>query len=205
MEEHVAHVERLFEEGDNSSRQQNWQDASKQYGKSFNYYAIHIGIDSELRKQYGPESPMWLLYNKMHADFQLGDYLEVMQAAAVVHQQFGKLKGFVIGNPYFHLRVGQAKYRLCPNEDQRNMPGPGSPRDELARALIGGGPRLFANEPAEYYQFVQSFLRPPQDCATWDDASDYGCLIEALNSSRGYLRELFTERFGSCPPWSNSS
>jgi hypothetical protein len=194
----IAEVKKLFEEGDNFCKQGNWEVASQQYGKAFNYYVENVALDDSLRLKCGPVIPMWLLYNKMHADFQLEDFQEVMQSAALVHRLFGMLKGFVVGNPYFHLRVGQAKYQLCPSE-QKNQQGMHSPIDDLARALICGGAKMFKDEPAEYYDFVTPILRPPNGFESWDTVP--GCAIDTLNSCVGFLKEVFTTKFGFEAPW----
>ncbi len=57
-----------------------------------------------------------------------------------------------IGNPFVHLRLGQTQLELG-NE----VLG----ADELARAYMGAGKEIFEEEPAKYFTFVKSKLKPP--------------------------------------------
>jgi tetratricopeptide (TPR) repeat protein len=54
-----------------------------------------------------------------------------------------------IGNPFLHLRLGQAQYELA-NEARA--------ADELARALMGGGEDLFHDEDPKYLNWIQATL-----------------------------------------------
>jgi len=59
-----------------------------------------------------------------------------------------------LGNPFIHLRLGQCQFEL------------GNTRragDELARAYMGAGEELFADEDAKYLRFLKPLLRPPPD------------------------------------------
>jgi hypothetical protein len=57
-----------------------------------------------------------------------------------------------IGNPFIHLRLGQSQLELG------NKPRAG---DELARAYMGGGKEIFANENSKYFEFLKTVLKPP--------------------------------------------
>lgn len=63
-----------------------------------------------------------------------------------------------VGNPFIHLRLGQCQFELG-NVD--------SAADELARAFIPEGKRLFENEDTKYLDFVKSNLKPP--AGGWPD------------------------------------
>ena len=56
-----------------------------------------------------------------------------------------------IGNPYVHLRLGEAQFEL--GEIQRA-------KDELARAYMGGGPEVFEGDDPKYLRFIMEVLRP---------------------------------------------
>lgn len=57
-----------------------------------------------------------------------------------------------LGNPFLHLRLGQCQYELG-NSDRA--------ADELARAFLLEGKKIFANEDPKYLDFVKSKLKPP--------------------------------------------
>jgi len=55
-----------------------------------------------------------------------------------------------IGNPFIHLRLGQVQYELGNLERAK---------DELARAYMGDGDEIFADEDPKYFQLVKSVLQ----------------------------------------------
>ncbi len=55
-----------------------------------------------------------------------------------------------LGNPYIHLRLGQAQFEL---DDMDRA------ADELARAYIGGGPELFQGQDPRYFEFLKTRIR----------------------------------------------
>ncbi|MDZ7951761.1 hypothetical protein [Nostoc sp. DedQUE09] len=55
-----------------------------------------------------------------------------------------------IGNPYIHLKLGQAQFEL-ENFDRA--------QEELARAYIIEGKTIFENEDLKYYEYLKTFLR----------------------------------------------
>lgn len=55
-----------------------------------------------------------------------------------------------IGNPFLHLRLGEAQYELG---DMARA------ADELARAYMGAGQELFEREDPKYYALVRTSLR----------------------------------------------
>lgn len=57
-----------------------------------------------------------------------------------------------IGNPFVHLRLGQTQLELGHEV---------LAADELARAYMGAGGEIFEEEPAKYFAFVKSRLKPP--------------------------------------------
>ncbi|MEH1936606.1 MAG: tetratricopeptide repeat protein [Nostoc sp.] len=54
-----------------------------------------------------------------------------------------------IGNPYVHLKLGQAQFELGDFEGAK---------DELARAYIIEGKEIFENEDSKYYEYVKTFI-----------------------------------------------
>jgi tetratricopeptide (TPR) repeat protein len=57
-----------------------------------------------------------------------------------------------LGNPFIHLRLGRAQFELG-NEILA--------KDELARAYMGGGNKIFEGEDPKYFRLVTSSLKPP--------------------------------------------
>jgi tetratricopeptide (TPR) repeat protein len=57
-----------------------------------------------------------------------------------------------LGNPYIHLRIGQAQYELG------NLVGAA---DNLARAYMGGGEDIFQEADPKYIAFLKTRLKPP--------------------------------------------
>jgi tetratricopeptide (TPR) repeat protein len=58
-----------------------------------------------------------------------------------------------IGNPWVHLRFGQAA--LETRDEQRAG-------NELIRAFMGGGREIFSQVDPKYFRFLQSVAKPPQ-------------------------------------------
>ena len=57
-----------------------------------------------------------------------------------------------LGNPYIHLRIGEAQYELG------NMAGAG---DNLTRAYMGAGEDIFKDEDPKYLAYLKTILLPP--------------------------------------------
>jgi len=57
-----------------------------------------------------------------------------------------------IGNPKVHYRLGKTNYHL-ENLDRA--------ADELARAYMGAGKDIFANDGEVYFEFLKTKLKPP--------------------------------------------
>ena len=57
-----------------------------------------------------------------------------------------------IGNPFIHLRLGQAQYEL------KNL---SRAADELTRAYMGGGIEIFESEDGKYFDFLKTVIEPP--------------------------------------------
>jgi tetratricopeptide (TPR) repeat protein len=57
-----------------------------------------------------------------------------------------------VGNPFVHLRLGEIQFELG-NEVLA--------ADELARAYMGGGSKIFDGEPAKYFDFVKTKIKMP--------------------------------------------
>lgn len=83
------------------------------------------------------------------AHFFMGDF----ESARTALQDALQCPG-AIGNPYVHLRLGEAQFELG---DIRRA------KDELARAYMGGGPGVFEGDDPKYLRFIMEILRPAAD------------------------------------------
>jgi hypothetical protein len=136
------------------------------------------------------ETRVWLDLATANAALRAGEPGEAFEVCVnTVHDLVGT--GIVVGNPLFHLLTGLAAH------------GAGEPpatvQDNLARALIGGGPAMFAGEDPRHLRGVQEVLLPPAALGTWEGFQ--GTTRYLMHGARGYLLELLTARLGSAPPW----
>jgi tetratricopeptide (TPR) repeat protein len=89
----------------------------------------------------------WLLVALGETSVQAGSYATALAPLEDAMECPG-----AIGNPWVHLRLGQVCFEL--GHDQRAG-------DELARAYMGGGRKLFAGQEPKYFALVEKLLRPP--------------------------------------------
>lgn len=82
--------------------------------------------------------------------FKLKNYEKTVTVLGnlMAQHKAGFLEG-IIGNPYIHLRLGQAQLELGNKERAK---------DELARAFMGGGTDIFKDEDPKYFTFIKRFL-----------------------------------------------
>lgn len=84
----------------------------------------------------------WVLAAIADSCFLRGDFEETRKAL-----EFAMHCPDAIGNPFLHLRLGQAL--LEQGEDYRAA-------DELMRAYMGAGPEIFANDDPKYLAFLST-------------------------------------------------
>ena len=89
----------------------------------------------------------WLLVAMGEIRFRGGKY----QTAIDPLQDSMSCPG-TLGNPWVHLRLGQARFEV--GEMERAA-------DELARAYMGGAREVFEGHDPKYFALVQKVLRPP--------------------------------------------
>jgi tetratricopeptide (TPR) repeat protein len=94
------------------------------------------------------EAATWIQSAIGNAKYSINDYESCLQAFLLAVQSPGGL-----GNPFIHLRLGECYFELG-NEQRAG--------DELARAYIGAGREIFADEPPKYLNFLKTILRPPE-------------------------------------------
>ncbi len=154
------------------------------------------GIVKEFDKTNTSTNAFWLLLSGANAQFCSGDFEGCLDTCVTAFELFKDL-GYVVGNPFFHLRIGQASFELDP-------PGERNPADvtidNLARALICGGIEIYRHENEKYLEPVLRVLRPPKGFSSWHEAIGEGCSVEKLNSASGFLAELIATKYGVPPP-----
>jgi hypothetical protein len=137
-----------------------------------------------------PAARVWLLLSIANASLRAGDAPEAFDACAGAQNGFARSTGLVVGNPMFHLLAGLAAAGLGESAIAE---------DNLARALICGGPAMFTDEEPHHLAELRRKLRPPVELGTWDGYE--GCSRDKLNHATGYLAELLARRLGSPPPY----
>jgi|GEM_PF-1570819 len=140
-----------------------------------------------------PSDAFWLLVSGANAQFSMGDFEGCIDTLATACALFKDID-LVIGNPFFHLRLGQASLKLDPGSISDYA---SAASDNLARALICGGTEIFKGEDPSFLIKITAIFRPPAGYARWDDVSDYGCSVEKLGEATGFLRDVFAEKYGS--------
>lgn len=117
----------------------------EEYGEAVAKYIEALELVPEPRTQW--EASTWLLTAIGDACFLAGAYPQARNALSDA-----MLCPDAIGNPFIHLRLGQAQLELG-NEARA--------ADELARAYLKEGVAIFQDEDPKYLAFVKSKLDPP--------------------------------------------
>ena len=128
-----AQVKALSAEGDAHAERGSHDAALKSY-------ATALRLLPEPWEQW--EAATWLLAAVADVHFSVGRFEAVRDAMSDAMHCPG-----AIGNPFIHLRLGQACFEL--GELDRAA-------DELIRAYMGVGDELFANEDAKYFSFLKT-------------------------------------------------
>lgn len=188
---------------DNAMRCGDFQSANEYYCAAWDDYsakriaASDAGNVREFDKAHTAASAFWLLLSGANAQFCNDEFEGCVDTCVTAFELFKDL-GFVVGNPFFHLRLGQASFELDPSgeRDPADMT-----IDNLARALICGGIEIYNQEDPKYLEPVLQVLRPPQGYTSWQEATGEGCSLEKLNTVSGFLAELIATKYGSPPPY----
>lgn len=192
----LAKVKRLRAEGDAHMRAARHAAANSAYADAWG----ELANDEVLMDRYGRTQAFWLLMSGMDASFRNGDMEAAFNICALTLRSFVD-DGLVVGNPFFHLRVGQIKLELT--EDSAEGGSDEGAVDDLARALIGGGIEVFRGEDPEYLTLITGLLEPPEGYGSWDETAgrDEAACRNLLNGAEGFLLEQFTWKFGKPPPY----
>lgn len=194
---------KLLELADQCMRSRDYAKANDNYHAAWEDYAEQrkkastAGTVKSFDDRHTPRDAFWLLLSGANAQFYLGDFEGCYDTAVTAFNLFKGL-GYVVGNPFFHLRLGQASFEV---ESPENRDEQGMTIDNLARALICGGIEIFANEDVKYIDRILPVLLPPDGFASWHEATGQGCSVDKLNGATGFLAETFATKYGAPPPY----
>ena len=130
----------LCQTGDQFAENQKFEQAIREYQKALAFLPEPI-------KSW--EAATWLYSAIGDAYFFSSDFDQVLSAFQNAIQSPAG-----IGNPFIHLRLGQAYFEL------------GAPKkalDELTRAYMSESREIFEQEDPKYLKFLLSHLDPPMD------------------------------------------
>jgi len=130
-----ARITALTERGDREADAGRFREAMALFSQA-------LGLIPEPREEW--EATTWVLAALGDCAFQLGDFAA---AHGFLTRAVRAPEG--LGNPFIHLRLGQAQYELG-NEARA--------QDELARAYMGGGPEIFEDEDPKYLAYLRRFM-----------------------------------------------
>ena len=134
----MADIERLCAEGDHQMEQGDLAEAYKRYIGA-------LQLVPEPVEDY--EASTWILAALGDLYFQARDYRQAVTVLSDAMHCPG-----AIGNPFLHLRLGQAQLEVG-NEERA--------ADELSRAYMGGGSELFDEDDPKYFAFLKTKIAPP--------------------------------------------
>jgi hypothetical protein len=106
---------RLRELGDGSMCVGDFHSANEHYYAAWDNYAIKrkeaaaTGTVQNFDKTHTAEDAFWLLLSGANAQFCMGYFHGCLDTSLIAFNLFKDL-GLVVGNPFFHLRVGQARF-----------------------------------------------------------------------------------------------
>lgn len=132
-------LQALCAEGDALCEQEDFEAALLRFQAAFK-------LIPEPRSEY--EASTWVLAAMADACFFLGRFEDVRVATtqALLHGQNAT------GNPFLHLRLGQAHLEL--GDEARAA-------DSLAGALMLAGPDIFEGQDPKYWDFIRTRVEPP--------------------------------------------
>lgn len=115
--------------------------------EAYQNFMAALALVPEPQEQF--EATTWILAALGDVYFKSKDYPQLVQVMTDAMRCAGGL-----GNPFLHLRLGQAQYELK-NEDRA--------ADELCRAYMGAGKAIFESEDQKYFEFLKTKISPPAD------------------------------------------
>lgn len=133
-----CHVKELCGEGDALAKAERFLDAAEKYQAALKLLPEPV---------HRWTAATWVFTALGDVSFLSGDFERARTALLeAMHCPGG------IGNPFIHLRIGQAQFELG-NEILA--------LDELTRAYMGGGKEVFRDEDDKYFAMVKQNLKQP--------------------------------------------
>jgi tetratricopeptide (TPR) repeat protein len=133
-----AQIDALCKSGDESADKGNYPEAIAAYWSAWD-------LLPEPKTEW--EAATWILAAVGDANFLGADYVAGRDNLATAMHCPG-----AIGNPFVHLRLGQCQFEL--GEEKKAA-------DNLARAFLSQGKKIFENEDPKYLAFVKTLLKEP--------------------------------------------
>ena len=134
----MADIERLCAEGDGHME-------LGQLGEAFQRYIAALQRVPEPVEEH--EASTWILAALGDLYFQAKDYPQAVTVLSDAMHCPG-----AIGNPFIHLRLGQA---------QLEVGNQARAADELSRAYMGGGGEIFDEDDPKYFAFLKTRIEAP--------------------------------------------
>lgn len=113
--------------------------------QAYENYIAAFALVPEPKEQFNATT--WILAALGDLYFKSKDFA---QTTRVMEDALHCAGGF--GNPFLHLRIGQAQFEL--NNEARAA-------DELCRAYMGAGKKIFESEHQKYFEFLKTRIAPP--------------------------------------------
>lgn len=131
-------VKRLCSEGNKHADSKHWAVALALYWQAFD-------LLPEPKTQWSAGT--WVLAAIGDTNFLAGDFEAGRDnLSSAMHYPNA------IGNPFLHLRLGQCQFELGALERAA---------DELSRAYMGAGAKIFSADEPKYFDFLKTRLQPP--------------------------------------------
>jgi tetratricopeptide (TPR) repeat protein len=131
-------IQALCAEGDRLAEAKAYEDALSQYNRAWK-------LIPDPPNEWNAST--WILAAIADASFLGGYYTSAKEALEyAMHCPNG------IGNPFLHLRLGQCHFE---------MGALSSAADELTRAYMAEGRKIFEKEDAKYFEFLKTRIKPP--------------------------------------------
>jgi len=134
----MANIERLCAEGDGHMEQ-------GQLAEAYQSYIAALQRVPEPVEEH--EASTWILAALGDLYCQAKDYRQAVTVLSDAMHCPG-----AIGNPFIHLRLGQAQLESG-NEERA--------ADELCRAYMGGGSEIFDEDDPKYFAFLKTRIEAP--------------------------------------------
>lgn len=113
--------------------------------QAYECYMAALALVPEPKEEF--EAATWILAALGDLHFSSKDFVQAEKVLSGAMYCAG-----AIGNPFLHLRLGQAQLELK-NEERA--------ADELCRAYMGAGKEIFENDDPKYFEFLKARIPPP--------------------------------------------